>query len=58
MKTDYTLAYLRYIAGVRISAPDARSYGLSEADATTKRGLVDRAVTCIKVVDRATNRAA
>ena len=58
MKADYTLAYLRYLAGVRMSPPDAKSYGLSDAEATNKRTDVDRAVVCIKVVDRATNRAA
>jgi hypothetical protein len=40
-KTDYTLSYLKFLAGFRASAPSARAYGLSPEAARIKRAEVD-----------------
>jgi hypothetical protein len=39
-ETDYTLAYLRFLAGFRSSPPSAYSYGLSPEAAQEKRTMV------------------
>jgi len=39
--TDYTLNYLKFLAGFRASAPSARAYGLSPEEAARKRTEVD-----------------
>jgi hypothetical protein len=43
--TDYTLNYLKYLAGFRVSAPSARQYGLTPEQARIKRSEVD---ICLK----------
>lgn len=40
IQTDYTLAYLKFLAGFRSSAPSARAYGLSPESARIKRSEV------------------
>jgi hypothetical protein len=39
--TDYTLSYLRFLAGFRSSAPAARAFGLTAEQAKQKRTEVD-----------------
>lgn len=39
--TDYTLAYLRFLAGFRASPPSSVRYGLTPAEAQKKRAEVD-----------------
>jgi hypothetical protein len=43
--TDYTLSYLRFLAGFRVSAPSARAFGLTAEQARIKRSEVD---ICLK----------
>jgi hypothetical protein len=43
--TDYTLNYLKFLAGFRASAPSARQFGLTPEQARTKRCEVD---ICLK----------
>ncbi len=38
---DYTLAYLRFLAGFRASPPAALKYGLTPEQAEEKRNMVD-----------------
>lgn len=40
-QTDYTLSYLKFLAGFRSSAPSAWAYGLSPEAARVKRAEVD-----------------
>lgn len=40
-QTDYTLSYLKFLAGFRASAPSAYAYGLSPEAARIKRAEVD-----------------
>lgn len=41
VNTDYTLAYLKFLAGFRKSAPAAQKFGLTPEQARIKRGEVD-----------------
>lgn len=41
VQTDYTLAYLRFLAGFRASPPSSWQYGLSPEEAAKKRREVD-----------------
>lgn len=41
VQTDYTLSYLRFLAGYRSSPPSAWRYGLTPEQALKKRSEVD-----------------